>query len=328
MKEARQDVLQGLNIPLDEPGEDGQSNGFKAFQRYALKMATGTGKTTVMAMLAAWSILNKINNRQDARFSDVAIFICPNVTIRDRLGELDPHLGEQSLYRTRDLVPAHLMERLRLGKVLITNWHVLEQKEMNSVGNDPARVVRRGIPQNMLVTKTIDGKKEKGVETKYFESDTALVRRVFGIQISNKKNFLIFNDEAHHAYRVKPEEEIDSEQLNMLPEDEQEDYVKKEATVWIEGLDRINKVCGINFCVDLTATPYYINRAGNEAGRPFPWVVSDFGLVDAIESGIVKIPQLPVSDSTGSTIPPYFHVWKWIIEEKLTPSKRVGNVGR
>jgi type III restriction enzyme len=330
LKEARQDVLQGLNIPLDDPGEEGRKRGYTAFQRYACKMATGTGKTTVMAMLAAWSILNKVNNRQDARFSDVVLFICPNITIRDRLAELDPHLGEQSLYRTRDIVDSHLMERLHQGKVLITNWHVLEPREMNSVGRDSARVVQRGVPKNILVTKTVEGHKQKDVETHYFESDTAFMRRVLGLQISNKRNFLIFNDEAHHAYRLKPENGESGKQLSMMEEESEDltDYEKKEATVWIDGLDKINKQCGINFCIDLTATPYYIHRTGNEAGRPFPWVVSDFGLVDAIESGIVKIPQLPVSDATGKEIPAYFHVWKWIVENKLTPAEKGGKRGQ
>ncbi len=105
--EARADMRQGLDIPRDEPSQEAQAQGYRAFMRYACKMATGSGKTTVMAMLAAWSILNKVNDRSDGRFSDVALVLCPNITIRDRLQELDPQRGEQSLYRTRDLVPSH-----------------------------------------------------------------------------------------------------------------------------------------------------------------------------------------------------------------------------
>ena len=105
LTEARQDFLQGISLPLDEPSADRKADGFKAFRRLACKMATGSGKSTVAAMLAAWSILNKVNDRSDARFSDVVLIVCPNVTIRSRLGELDPKRGEASLYRTRDLVP-------------------------------------------------------------------------------------------------------------------------------------------------------------------------------------------------------------------------------
>jgi type III restriction enzyme len=105
LTEARTDFLQGIYVPPDEPSEDRKAQGYKAFRRYACKMATGSGKTTVMGMLAAWSILNKVHDRSDGRFSDVVLVVCPNVTIRNRLRELDPAEGEASLYRTRDLVP-------------------------------------------------------------------------------------------------------------------------------------------------------------------------------------------------------------------------------
>ena len=87
-------------------------------------MATGAGKTTVMAMLAAWSILNKVNNKGDKRFSKSVLVMCPNVTIRDRLAELNPQKGEASIYRTRDLTPPTMMPQLAQGKVLTVNWHV------------------------------------------------------------------------------------------------------------------------------------------------------------------------------------------------------------
>jgi hypothetical protein len=112
----------------------------------------------------------------------------------------------------------------------------------------------------------------------------------------------VMNDEAHHAYRIR-REEADDDQLEMFgDEDEAEDFFK-EATVWIDGLDRIQKLRRINFCVDLSATPYFLSRVGQETNRPFPWVVSDFGLIDAIESGLTKIPQLAVRDTTGAPIP-------------------------
>ena len=81
---------------------------------------------------------------------------------------------------------------------------------------------------------------------------------------------------------------------------------RDEATVWIDGLDRVQKQRGINFCVDLSATPYFLGRVGQETNKPFPWIVSDFGLIDAIESGLVKIPQLAVRDTTGQDHPGLF----------------------
>jgi type III restriction enzyme len=126
---------------------------------------------------------------------------------------------------------------------------------------------------------------------------------------------MVLNDEAHHAYRPAPVEE--TERLTAAEKAERE-----EATVWISGLDRINQACGVKYCVDLSATPFYLSGSGYIEGSPFPWLVSDFGLVDAIESGIVKIPRLPVSDTTGRPEPKYFALWKHIME-RLQPGEKL-----
>ena len=303
-----------LEIPKDEPGLEAKAAGVRAFMRYACKMATGTGKTTVMGMLAAWSILNRVASPRDDRFSDTILIVCPNVTIRERLQELDPALGDLSLYRTRQLVPPHRMEELRRGEVMIANWHRLAKKETNTVNGDSAKVVKTGEPSEVVKNA---GKASESVEIKYFESDAAWfkrVRRELGSGKGRSPHWLIFNDEAHHAYRRG--DAVSEETL-----DEDKDLAKKnarEATIWIEGLDRINRLAGgsrrrgINFCLDLSATPFYIQGSGNEVGKPFPWVVFDFGLLDAIESGLVKIPQLPARDVTGAEEAAYFNIWRWV----------------
>jgi type III restriction enzyme len=362
LKEARGDFLQGITVPRDEPGEQQCQGGYTGFQRYACKMATGGGKTTVMGMLAAWSILNKVNSRNDARFSDVVLVVCPNVTIRNRLAELDPEKDEASLYRTRDLVSRNLMSQLRQGRVLVTNWHKL-QPQSPQAGGTSAKVLRTGKPLKTTETITIgpktttargrryltlddlqwqiaaglievqeeihdrDGslKQVKVSATRYVESDTAFVERVLGREVGGKQNVLVMNDEAHHAYRIIKER--DEQEDDLFGEDEEAEEFFKEATVWIDGLDKIHKLRGINFCVDMSATPYYLGRVGQETNKPFPWVVSDFGLIEAIESGLVKIPQLAVRDTTGSEVPGYFNIWRWIIEEKLTPAERGGRKG-
>jgi type III restriction enzyme len=170
LTEARSDFRQGLDIPYDEPGDDGKTKGYTAFRRYACKLATGAGKTTVMGMLAAWSILNKVNDRGDARFSDVVLVVCPNVTIRNRLRELDPNNGESSIYRTFDLVPERLMADLTKGRVLVTNWHVFEPQVMQQ-GGVSAKVARAGVPvrQTELIhigpkTTTARGKRYLSLE--------------------------------------------------------------------------------------------------------------------------------------------------------------------
>ncbi len=353
--EARADLRQGIEIPRDEPGPDGIQKGYFSFLRYACKMATGSGKTVVMGMIAAWSILNKVSARSDNRFSDTVLAICPNVTIRNRLQELDPGHGEASIYRTKDLVPPHLMADLARGRVLVTNWHVFEPQSVQ-IGGVSARVARAGVAVQIRETISIgtktgtargsrylteaelarqvaaglvevreEIKDAQGVlkrvvidSTRYVESDAAVVNRVLGRHVGGKKNILVFNDEAHHAYRIRRDEseEVDED------DEEIEDFFQ-EATVWVEGLDRINKLRGINLCVDLSATPYFLGRVGQKVNQTFPWVVSDFGLTDAIESGLVKIPQLAVRDSTGADIPGYFNIWRFIWE-KLTPAERGG----
>jgi type III restriction enzyme len=362
LTEARRDFLQGITIPTDEPSDDRKAEGYIGFKRYACKMATGSGKTTVMGMLTAWSVLNKLNNRSDARFSDVVLVVCPNVTIRDRLRELDPERGEASIYRTRDLVPPHLMPLLTQGRVIVTNWHVFEPQTMQ-VGGVGSKVTKAGVPVRTKETIAISSKtttargtrylslkdyesqvtaglltvleeerdkngslkKVKVESVRYVESDTALLNRVLGREIGGKQNILVMNDEAHHAYRILQERPEDWEQMEQ---DEREDWLaeRNEATVWVDGLDKINRLRGINFCVDLSATPYFVGRIGQEQNKPFPWIVSDFGLIDAIESGLVKIPQLAIRDTTGQEYPAYFNIWQWVLPQ-LTPAERGGKKG-
>ena len=361
LTEARADFLHGIDIPLDEPSDKQKAEGLKAFQRYACKMATGSGKTTVMAMVAAWSILNKVTGGRDrshARlFSDTVLAVCPNVTIRNRLAELDPALGEASLYRTRDLVPAHLMSPLSQGRLLVVNWHVFALHDGNKVGGTAAKVVRTGREINVLEsvrigdkTTTARGtryltladyqrqvgagllevKKEELDEsgslvraqvasTRFVESDAAWLERVLGVKPGRRANVLVLNDEAHHAYRIRTDEPDDFEDAD---DEGFEDYYK-EATIWVEGLDRIHKQVGINACVDFSATPYFLGRVGEQANRPFPWVVSSFDLMEAIESGLTKIPQFAVRDMSGQAIPGYFNIWRWILPQ-LKSSERGG----
>lgn len=346
LTEARSDLLQGIEVPREENS---------SFARYACKMATGSGKTMVMGMLAAWSILNKAANRSDARFSDVVLVVAPNVTIRNRLGELDPAQDRASIYRERDLVPSRLMPSLRHGRVLIKNWHEFELKGMSA----GARVQKRGRAKTFrsvikIGEKTTSGRggrymteqalelaMDQGIvqiledhrperpqvvveETRYVESDRKWLDRVLGQEVGGKGNILVFNDEAHHAYRIKEAHSPELEAFEALDEETVDEFAH-EATVWVEGLDRIAKASGrgINFCVDLSATPYYLARAGADTNRIFPWVLSDFGLTDAIESGLVKIPQLAVADPTGADRAAYFNIWRWIMT-KLTAREKGG----
>lgn len=284
---------QGILIPKDEPNDpESQAKGYKALTRYACKMATASGKTVVMGMVIAWQVLNKLANPQDRRFSDAVLLVCPNLTIRERLQVLLPW-HPKNYYIRFDLLPRGMLERLQQGKYLITNWHLFQ-------------------PQ--------DDSRSRGVVQRGPESDTAFCRRVLK-ELGNKQNLLVINDEAHHAYR--PAQPLSPEEVKQLSREEREQLEEefRAATVWVSGLDKINAVRGIHFCADFSATPFYIKGSGYDEGAPFPWIVSDFGLVDAIECGIVKIPRVPVDDNTGALIPKYFRLWEHI-NQQLPASER------
>lgn len=251
-------------------------------------MATGSGKTVAMAMLIAWSVLNKIAYRNDKRFSDAVLVVCPNLTVKERLQVLNP-AHPKNYYEAFELVPCSLLGNLRQGRFFITNWNVF-------------------LP--------VDDSRRKGVLQRGPESDRAFCNRVLGKELGNKENILVVNDEAHHAYRPAQNADYGALSEKELKELEEEFAT---ATVWINGLDRINAVRRINLCLDFSATPFYIKGSGRPEGTPFPWVVSDFGLVDAIESGIVKISRVPVDDNSGSPDPRYFRLWEEI--NKRLPAK-------
>ncbi len=259
-------------------------------------MATGSGKTIVMAMIAAWSVLNRVRNRQDTRFSDAVLILCPNLTIRERLQVLLPSRPD-NYYQAFEIVPGSLMEDMHRGKFMITNWHALAEDR------DPKRgVVHRGP-----------------------ESDEAFARRVLGRDLGSKSRLLVMNDEAHHAYREAPvteETQLELADLNATDKKQVEEE-KEAARVWVQGLDKIARARGINFCLDVSATPFYIQGSGNALGTPLPWVVSDFGLVDAIECGIVKIPRVPIDDDSGAPEPKYFRLWDTIMAA-LPAGERAG----
>ena len=265
-----------------------------ALRRYGCKMATGSGKTVVMAMLVAWAFCNRGRVPGAEQFPGATLVLCPNLTVRERLQVLRPDRAD-NYYEAFDLVPSILLPYLRTGRLLVMNWHALAPEAENVEAGVGYRVIEKGP-----------------------ESPQAFARRLLG-DLADRGPLLVLNDEAHHAYRPKP-----SAEKEKLSADEKAE--REEATVWVEGLERLQAAVGIRFCADLSATPFYLGGSGYIEGSPFPWLVSDFGLVDAIESGITKIPRLPVSDSTGRPEPQYFRLWHHITSnlkagEKLTGGK-------
>lgn len=261
--------------------------------RIAFKMATGSGKTVVMAMMIAWHSLNKFANTQDIRFSDTFLIITPGITIRDRLRVLLPN-DPDNYYHQRDILPPDLRNELQKVKIIITNFHALKLKEKNSVGR---------LAKSILT---------KGVESPFTETPDQMVRRVCR-ELGNKKNIIVINDEAHHCYRRRVEEE-----KIKLSRDEKKEVKKREeeARIWISGIEAVKKKIGVKVVYDLSATPFFLRGSGYPEGTLFPWVVSDFSLIDAIESGIVKVPRVPIADdSMTGELPTYRNIWLKIRDE-------------
>lgn len=266
---------------------EANDNANPGLPRMALKMATGSGKTVVMGMLIAWQTLNKLANTQDARFSDTFLIITPGITIRDRLRVLLPN-DPDNYYRQRDILPGDMLEKLSQAKILITNFHAFKLRETISAGK---------------LTKTILAKGNEGVFT---ETPDQMVRRVCR-ELGNKKNIIVINDEAHHCYRRKP----DGEDIQLKGDDRKEAQRREEeARVWISGIEAVKRKIGVKTIFDLSATPFFLRGSGYPEGTLFPWVVSDFSLIDSIECGIVKVPRVPVADdSMLGEQPTYRDIW-------------------
>jgi type III restriction enzyme len=258
--------------------------------RVGLKMATGAGKTVVMAMLIAWQSINKVMAPGDARFAKRFLVVTPGITIRDRLGVLHPE-RDDSYYRERDLVPAELWEALLAAQVEIVNYHAFlprEAKEVQGVSATTRKLLAGGRPElASAFTETAD-------------MVAARILRSFG---SGKGELVVFNDEAHHCYQDRLLEHPDDDA------DREDEERNRDARVWFRGLLALRRKAGIKAVYDLSATPYYLKGSGYQEGFIFPWVVSDFSLMDAIESGIVKIPRIPVDDDAAGKEVVYLRLW-------------------
>ncbi len=232
-----------------------------AFARQCCKMATGSGKTIVMAMLIAWQVLNKTAYPQDARFAKNVLVMAPGLTVKSRLAVLEPS-AEENYYEEFRIVPpgGGLMDKLRQGKVLVRNWHALNWDSEEQI------------------------KKRRSVDKRGAKSDEAYTREVLR-EMANARNLLVINDEAHHAWRVSPE---------AASKYKREDV--EESTIWVGGLDRLHRTRGILACYDFSATPFTPSGKKSSEESLFSWIVSDFGLNDAIEAGLVKTPRVVVRD--------------------------------
>ncbi len=295
--------------------EEARSQQKSPLQRMAFKMATGSGKTAVMAMLIAWQGLNKLASPDDKRFSSNFLVVTPGITIRDRLRVLLPE-DPNSYYQSLDLVPDDLRDQLGRLRIVITNYHAFQLREKLEASK---------------LTKDLLSK--PGVASPFTETPAEMVRRVCQ-GLDAQGSVVVLNDEAHHCYRSRPTEE------KLVGDDRKEaEDNAEEARVWITGLEHVQRHFArrgggkanekgkekprVSMVLDLSATPFFLRGSGWPEGTLFPWVVSDFALVDAIEAGVVKVPRVPVSDnSLKSAQPIYRELWPHI-KDRL-PKKRAG----
>ena len=271
--------------------------------RLALKLATGAGKTAVMAMLIAWQTINAVRHPGSKKFTRGFLVVTPGITIKDRLRVLQPN-DPDSYYKNRELVPNDMLRDLERAKIVITNYHAFKLRDRLELSKG-GRLLLQG---------------KGGEELKTLETEGQMLQRVMP-ELMGMKNVLIINDEAHHCYREKPDQGEDEE---LKGDDKKEAESNNEAArLWITGLETVTRKIGATQVIDLSATPFFLRGSGYAEGTLFPWTMSDFSLMDAIECGIVKLPRVPVADNIpGGDMPMFRNLWEHI--RKDMPKKGRG----
>ena len=259
--------------------------------RLALKLATGAGKTTVMAMLIAWQTINAVRRPNSKQFTRGFLIVAPGLTIRDRLRVLQPN-DPDSYYQSREIVPSDMLGDMERAKIVITNYHAFKLRDRMELSKG-GRSLLQG----------------RGTKLDTLETEGQMLQRVMP-ELMGIKNILVLNDEAHHCYREKPSQEDEE----LTGEEKKEAEKNNEAArLWISGLETVKRKLGITRVIDLSATPFFLRGSGYAEGTLFPWTMSDFSLMDAIECGIVKLPRVPVADNVpGEDMPKFRNLWEHI----------------
>ena len=262
-------------------------------QRLALKLATGAGKTTVMSMLIAWQTVNAVRRPGARKFTRGFLIVTPGLTIKDRLRVLQPN-DPDSYYQSREIVPGDMLADLQRARIVITNYHTFKLRERIDLSKG-GRALLKG---------------RRGADLNTLETEGQMLQRVLP-ELMGMKNIMALNDEAHHCYRQKPEADQEGDLKGDARKEAERN--REAARVWISGLEIIARKIGINRVVDLSATPFFLSGSGYAEGTLFPWTMSDFSLMDAIECGIVKLPRVPVADNIpGADMPRLRELWKHI----------------
>ena len=260
--------------------------------RLALKLATGAGKTTVMAMLIAWQTINAVRHPGSKKFTRGFLVVAPGLTIKDRLRVLQPN-DPDSYYASRELVPGDMLRDLERAKIVITNYHAFKLRERLELSKG-GRALLQG----------------HGPDLSTLETEGQMLQRVMP-DLMGMKNIWVINDESHHCYREKPDPGEGADDELTGDEKQEAEHNNEAARLWISGLEAVNRQLGVQRVIDLSATPFFLRGSGYAEGTLFPWTMSDFSLMDSIECGIVKLPRVPVSDNIpGGEMPKFRNLWE------------------
>src|SRR5574337_1102420 len=261
--------------------------------RLALKLATGAGKTTVVAMLIAWQTVNAVRRPGSKNFTRGFLIVAPGLTIRDRLRVLQPN-DPDNYYTHREIVPTDMLEDVQRAKIVITNYHAFKLRERLDISKGGRALLKGRTGEDLRTTET----------------EGQMIQRVM-TYLMGMKNIVVLNDESHHCYREKPPEADDED---LKGEEKKEAEKNNEAArLWISGIEAVKRRLSVPVVIDLSATPFFLRGSGYAEGTLFPWTLCDFSLMDAIECGIVKLPRVPVADNIpGAAMPMFRNLWEHI----------------
>ena len=277
--------------------QDANEDANPGVMRLALKLATGAGKTTVMAMLIAWQTINAVRHPGSKKYTRGFLLVAPGLTIKDRLRVLLPN-DVDSYYKTRELIPSDMMGEIEKCKIVITNYHAFKLRERIEISKGGRQLLQ--------------GRGGEALDS--LETEGQMIQRVMP-ELMGLKNIMVINDEAHHCYQEKPVKLEDTDDLKGDDKKEAEEN-NEAARLWINGIKAVQRQLGVNRVIDLSATPFFLRGSGYVEGTLFPWTMSDFSLMDAIECGIVKLPRVPVADNIpGAEVPIFRNLWENISKD-------------
>ena len=273
---------------LDQLGRSNEEAN-PGLDRLALKLATGAGKTTVMSMLIAWQTVNAVRSPRSTKFTRGFLVVAPGITIKDRLRVLQPN-DPDAYYKAFEIVPPDMLADVHRARIVITNYHAFKLRERLALSSG-GRALLQG----------------RGDELQTLETEGQMLQRVMP-ELMGIKGVMVLNDEAHHCYREKPGTDLEGP---LKGDDKREANDNNEAArLWISGIEAVERTLGVRRVIDLSATPFFLQGSGYAEGTLFPWTMSDFSLMDAIECGIVKLPRVPVADNVpGGEMPKLRELW-------------------